>query len=1285
MLEIGRSQERADSKWLMFPVSILVLMVAVWLFAVPVNAEVPGLAIGEPEFMYKVDDVTVPTIDGSLSTWKKDDNNLYILNGKWDDFKLYYGPLNNPYQNYVGKSRIDHNGWIGLTWIQGVYKYSDGTLLGFVHREAYWSDSSQDCFYIGLAKSTDNGLNWKYLGDVLKPYVNYKEPVLNGVNSACGNIAGVPYLIVGNDLYLYYMEQTGTEKRTSVAKAALSDVKSAIDSNTVTPFYKYSNGTWTEPGMGGIGSNIIPGGTVPNEGVDYWQGNKLFDFHSDAAYSSGLGKYLITVNDESNGRLLLFSSPDGLNWSEETVLDDSANGAYFRPVYSCFMSLSPGTSEDCSTVGNDFYILYPRDMRNNGQRYYRIHCVVGGDGRITAVNDDSTSISYDSGWFYSFDRNLGDYNNDGHFSNTVGAVCRYTFTGTSIVYYSEKNSDMGNVDVYIDDEFKQNVNLYNNTRLTRQMVYGINGLPYGSHTIKIVNKTNSYGCVDYFGTYPINYEAENAALSNGAFIEPNSGASGGKQVNFIGGGTSSNGTVIFNNINAVSAGDYKLTLYYGTAESRSFFVTVNNQLFEQLQCPSTGDWNTIGSASMIVSLNAGNNTIKIDNGSAYAPNLDRITLEPMNAEGRWTYDYGNLNFVYDYNNGTYDMSWNGTKRLSRIYSSVQLGSRVLKSIDYPSHVVSLTNFSNALGNGKEVTITHAGPDMPDMIQHIYLYDGGKQYYLTQVELSGSNLSTNNMAPVEMQYNGGINIGAVADGRMLYVPFDNDAFTNYASKNAYTNILSYEVSAVYDNTSRNGLILGSVTHDTWKTGVAVSAWNNSFNSLKVYGGVTSNETRDSLPHGSISGGNVASPLVLVGYYSDWRTGLEDYGNANAGITPKLAFDKGVPFAWNTWAAFQKNFTPADVISCSDFIKNNLQNNNFVNDDTVYINYDAGWEDFPEADVIASANHIRANGQTPGGYMAPFSFFPSGSNTLDSYVPGTNNAYTFRDIALKDVNGNLLPLIDGGYALDPTHPGTKQQIDYYFDKFNTFGWKFAKLDFVNMGACEGVHYDSGVKTGIQAYNQGMAYIDSKVDTDTFFLSLSIAPVFPSQYAHSRRMACDTWGNIGASSYGARAVNYGWWINGRLYSFNDPDHIVLVDGNSTEAEAKTRVNLSAIAGTLFLDSDNLKNAKAQSRAVNYLTNANINALAKLNMAFRPVEGNTGEVPANVYVLEDNGTYYLAVFNFSSSSSSTVNVDLARAGLSGTADYTVTDLWTGAASSARGTYSVTLGAMQSTIVRLN
>jgi alpha-galactosidase len=69
---------------------------------------------------------------------------------------------------------------------------------------------------------------------------------------------------------------------------------------------------------------------------------------------------------------------------------------------------------------------------------------------------------------------------------------------------------------------------------------------------------------------------------------------------------------------------------------------------------------------------------------------------------------------------------------------------------------------------------------------------------------------------------------------------------------------YEVGAFYDNTSRNGLVVGSVTHDTWKTGIYFYGANNNLNQLNVYGGTRS--SWDVMPHGSVSGNIISSPTV-----------------------------------------------------------------------------------------------------------------------------------------------------------------------------------------------------------------------------------------------------------------------------------------------------------------------------------------------------------------------------------------------------------------------------------------
>ncbi|GAE07693.1 alpha-galactosidase [Paenibacillus sp. JCM 10914] len=271
-----------------------------------------------------------------------------------------------------------------------------------------------------------------------------------------------------------------------------------------------------------------------------------------------------------------------------------------------------------------------------------------------------------------------------------------------------------------------------------------------------------------------------------------------------------------------------------------------------------------------------------------------------------------------------------------------------------------------------------------------------------------------------------------------------------------------------------------------------------------------------------------------------------------------------------------------------------------------------------------------------------------------VEGTDGKYTYGDIVLKDKNGIIVPALMG-YALDPTHPGTKMKMDYDIERFKKAGYEFLKLDFITHAALEGDHYDKNVKTGIQAFNQGMAYLIEKLE-GTMFVNTSIAPIFPSQYAHARRISCDIDGSVGSTEYQLNNLTYGWWQNGTIYHYTDPDYMTLEKGETLEG-ARTRVNAAAISGTMFLNSDDVTKPEVQKLMQQLLTNPRINELAVSGKAFRTVEGNTGAGSSDIFVMENDGVYYLAVFNFATNDAAK-NVDLARAGIPG--DYKITDMWT-------------------------
>ncbi len=111
---------------------------------------------------------------------------------------------------------------------------------------------------------------------------------------------------------------------------------------------------------------------------------------------------------------------------------------------------------------------------------------------------NNTSAVYGAGWNLSTNRGLGDYNNDVHYATANGASLTYAFTGTGIDYLSERYSDQGLVDIYLDDVFQQTVNTTNGARLTQQVIYSARGLTAGSHTLRAVKRSGTYMLADRF-------------------------------------------------------------------------------------------------------------------------------------------------------------------------------------------------------------------------------------------------------------------------------------------------------------------------------------------------------------------------------------------------------------------------------------------------------------------------------------------------------------------------------------------------------------------------------------------------------------------------------------------------------------------------------------------------------------------------------------------------------------------------------------------------------------------
>ena len=612
-----------------------------------------------------------------------------------------------------------------------------------------------------------------------------------------------------------------------------------------------------------------------------------------------------------------------------------------------------------------------------------------------------------------------------------------------------------------------------------------------------------------------------------------------------------------------------------------------------------------------------------------------------------------------------------------LYATYCNGERVVSSREYTHRSFAQSSVNDVFGAGKVFSVVYTAEGLPTLTHSFYLYPAF-DYILTDFTLQGEGeVASNYMAPV--------NVDALQpiDGennalRMLFVPFDNDCWIRYASHPAQFNSLtSYEVTAMFNNDTRNGIVVGSVEHDNWKSAITVTCdtLNNTFASMRCYGGVADSLTRDSKPHGTLKGASIKSPKVMLGSFADWRDGLDTYGEANALVAPPKAWNKAVPFGWNSWGALQFDLTYDKAIEVSDFYRDHLQSNNFHNADTlVYTGLDSGWNSFTEDQLRAFVERCKANGQVAGIYWTPFVHWGRNPNQYIEHGEG----YQFKDVYLY-ANGKHQTL-DGGRAIDPTHPAIEATMKYFSDLFTRLGYEYVKLDFMTHGAMEADSwYLPEIQTGIQAYNYGLKLIEKYFGH--MYINFSISPAFPAQYAQSRRIACDAWNKIKDTEYTLNALSYGWWLD-KPYQFNDPDHIVLRD--ATEGENRARVTSGVITG-IFICGDDFSAGGAEvdkERAKKFLTNADVITIAN-GVSFRPVEG-CGERSENQFIrIEDDNTAHYAIFNYTDQPLD-ATIDMQRLGLDSSATYTMRELWSGVESEATATFHVSVPAADVALFRI-
>lgn len=646
---------------------------------------------------------------------------------------------------------------------------------------------------------------------------------------------------------------------------------------------------------------------------------------------------------------------------------------------------------------------------------------------------------------------------------------------------------------------------------------------------------------------------------------------------------------------------------------------------------------------------------------------------------------GNWQIRYDANTNTVEYVYAGTSVLKGVtVRATNPDGQMLTASEYAEPTLTSENISNVFGSGIRYTYTYTKAGSLALEQTFQFFPE-RDYFFTEAALiADSGTTESNHVAAVYTTAASTFLPAGGDNRVYTMPFDNDAWRTYDALHweSAGQATSYEVGAFYDVTSRMGLIVGSVEHFLWKTGVVSTvSGQNTLDQLEVYGGIADEGTNDSIEpaltvHGKVKGARVESPLVMVGYFSDWRTGLETIGEATAEISPKRPMPEDMPesvWGWQSWGEQAQYVNYSSIKEVAKFYADELVPAKFCSEDGVcYMCLDSFWSDnMTDAQVRSFAAYCDAYGLVPGLYAGFFSLW---WDAHDYDMTDTNGQYKWGE-AMLTANGEYRKCGGGSYCIDPTHPGTEMLIRTCFDRWRNWGYRFVKIDFMSNGAVEADKwYCDTITTGIAAFNYGLDIILDAAGDD-FVLDFSIAPVFPNK-THARRSGCDTWKSKSDTQYVLSNQSLGWWLD-RVYNYNDPDALCL----RGERYGINRMRyMTGIMNCFTLFGDDFsyygdwdgKTTEAgvtdrRNRAISVGTNEEINRIGRLGGSFRPLEGDVANKYTQYavhycdadFVKESDDCVYLVHYNFDDNNAENRTIKFDRVGIDPNNVGAITELW--------------------------
>jgi alpha-galactosidase len=629
------------------------------------------------------------------------------------------------------------------------------------------------------------------------------------------------------------------------------------------------------------------------------------------------------------------------------------------------------------------------------------------------------------------------------------------------------------------------------------------------------------------------------------------------------------------------------------------------------------------------------------------------------------------------NDGTYQIrTGNGGRTILHARVAAEIDHKWVESTDYPKHEIFQSNFEDALGHGKKITVTSSGlPNLPDLVYTLEIYEG-RAFGVIETEVqnrTGNPVTIQSIRSVEAIGDNIIDlVGPQSADRVLSDSFSEDwpplqiYDLGKAPKGMHRAVGS---QLVYNRKSKQSLFLGALTSDRFLTiihlqtqpyssdGPGIASFTiDSTGTTEIQATDPESDLREGPAENLIelslplsAGETMKSELVMFAAGNNYYSQLDNYGAVIRELHHSRV-NADNTLGWWSWTAYYTKITQGTALTNAQWLAEHLKELGYD-----YFHFDLGY------------------GFSRGEYATPnASQFPRGMSDLTRYISRLGlkvgvwtapfevgeRAWIYehhKDWLVHNAHGNPISIGEAEemkgerlFVLDVTHPEAQEYLrQTYRTLVREWGARYIKLDFMDNTAIEGYHHRPNT-TALEAQRMGLEIIRKTVGEDVLLDKDGSPMLNPVGLVDEGRISQDTGHAFLRSKEAEPGIAARYYMH-RNFFITDPDAFTvsrqLLEERTIQApltlnEAQVSIVLAAVSGGMFEIGDDLPTLGNDAERVALVENPDLLTMVKLGQAALPLDlltyADKDGQPSVFLLREDQRQFMVTVFNWTEHPSS-------------------------------------------------